>query len=166
MVLGWFKDGEGASKDENEIANAKTEFESACAETHEDKKSRANRIKIGLRCRAVIYTLFIEGAKEFEKFHKEKLEAIWEEKDPPKEPKPNNYQIIKSSQGDVVGYIPIEYAQAVYDIASDFQKKDISKEHAINLTQIVADNICNMLSLETSFNVLDFLREEQKDKKD
>ena len=70
MVLGWFKDGEGASKDENEIANAKTEFESACAETHEDKKSRANRIKIGLRCRAVIDTLFIEGAKEFEKFHK------------------------------------------------------------------------------------------------
>ena len=165
MVLGWFKDGEGASKDENEIANAKTEFESACAETHEDKKSRANRIKIGLRCRAVIDTLFIEGAKEFEKFHKEKLEAIWEEKDPPKEPKPHNYQVIKSSQGDVVGYIPIEYAQAVYDIASDFQKKDISKEHAINLTQIVADNICNMLSLETSFNVLDFLREEQKDKK-
>ena len=60
----------------------------------------------------------------------------------------------------------MEYAQAVYDIASDFQKKDISKEHAINLTQIVADNICNMLSLETSFNVLDFLRDEQKDKKD
>ena len=47
MVLGFFKDGENASEDENEIA--KTEFESACAETHEDKKSRANRIKIGLR---------------------------------------------------------------------------------------------------------------------
>ena len=164
MVLGWFKDGEDASKSENELAKAG--FESACAETHEDKTSRANRIKIGLRCRAVIDTLFIEGAKEFERFHKEKLEAIWEEKDPPKEPKPNNYQIIKSSQGDVVGYIPMEYAQAVYDIASDFQKKDISQEHAINLTQIVADNICNMLSLETSFNVLDFLREEQKDEKD
>ena len=163
MVLGWFKDGENVGKDGNEIA--KNEFESACAETHEDKKSRANRIKIGLRCRAVIDTLFIEGAKEFEKFHKEKLEAIWEEKNPPEEPKPNNYQIIKSSQGDVVGYIPMEYAQAVYDISSDFQKKDISKEHAINLTQIVADNICNMLSLETSFNVLDFLRDEQKDKK-
>ena len=163
MVLGWFKDGENVGKDENEIA--KIEFESACAETHEDKKSRANRIKIGLRCRAVIDTLFIEGAKEFEKFHKEKLEAIWEEKPPPEEPKPNNYQLIKSSQGDVVGYIPMEYAQAVYDISSDFQKKDISKEHAINLTQIVADNICNMLSLETSFNVLDFLRDEQKDEK-
>ncbi len=164
MVLSWFKDGEDASKGKNEIAKA--EFESACAETHEDKKSRANRIKIGLRCRAVIDTLFIEGAKEFERFHKEKLEAIWEEKDPPEEPKPNNYQIIKSSQGNVVGYIPIECAQTVYDIASDFQRKDISQEHAINLTQIVADNICNMLSLETSFNVLDFLREEQKDKKD
>ena len=163
MVLGWFKDGENLGKDENEIA--KIEFESACAETHEDKKSRANRIKIGLRCRAVIDTLFIEGAKEFEKFHKEKLEAIWEEKTPPEEPKPNNYQLIKSSQGDVVGYIPMEYAQAVYDISSDFQKKDISKEHAINLTQIVADNICNMLSLETSFNVLDFLRDEQEDEK-
>ncbi|MDA9688903.1 hypothetical protein N9V13_00605 [Betaproteobacteria bacterium] len=164
MVLGWFNDGENTKKDESEVA--KSEFESACAETHEDKKSRANRIKIGLRCRAVIDTLFIEGAKEFEKFHKEKLEALWEEKTPPKEPKPNNYQIIKSSQGDVVGYIPMEYAQSVYDIASEFQKKDISKEHAINLTQIVADNICNMLSLETSFNVLDFLRDEQKDKKD
>jgi len=163
MVLGWFKDEENASKDENEIA--KIEFETACAETHEDKKSRANRIKIGLRCRAVIDTLFIEGAKEFEKFHKEKLEAIWEEKEPPEEPKPSNCQIIKSSQGDVVGYIPMEYAQAVYDISSDFQKKEISKEHAINLTQIVADNICNMLSLETSFNVLDFLRDEQNDKK-
>ena len=163
MVLGWFEDGENVGKDENE--NAKIEFESACAETHEDKKSRANRIKIGLRCRAVIDILFIEGAKEFERFHKEKLEAIWEEKNPPEEPKPNNYQIIKSSQGDVVGYIPMEFAQAVYDISSDFQKKDISKEHAINLTQIVADNICNMLSLETSFNVLDFLRDEQKDKK-
>ena len=162
MVLDWFKDGENVGKDENEIA--KIEFESACAETHEDKKSRANRIKIGLRCRAVIDTLFIEGAKEFEKFHKEKLEAIWR-KNPPIEPKPNNYQIIKSSQGEVVGYIPMEYAHAVYDISSDFQKKDISKEHAINLTQIVADNICNMLSLETSFNVLDFLRDEQKDKK-
>ena len=70
MVLGWFKDGEDASKSENELAKA--DFESACAETHEDKKSRANRIKIGLRCRAVIDTLFIEGAKEFEKFHFEK----------------------------------------------------------------------------------------------
>ena len=163
MVLGWFEGGENVGKDANE--SAKIEFESACAETHEDKKSRANRIKIGLRCRAVIDTLFIEGAKDFEKFHKEKLEAIWEEKDTPEAPKPNNYQLIKSSQGDVVGYIPMEYAQAVYDIASDFQKKDISKEHAINLTQIVADNICNMLSLETSFNVLDFLREELKGKK-
>ena len=52
-----------------------------------------------------------------------------------KEPKPNNYQIIKSSQGDVVGYIPMEYAQSVYDIASDFQR--IFKEHAINNTDSV-----------------------------
>ena len=59
----------------------------------------------------------------------------------------------------------MEYAQAVYDIFG-FSKKDISKEHAINLTQIVADNICKMLSLETSFNVLDFLREELEEKKD
>ena len=59
MVLGWFKAGK-MQKSENELAKA--EFELACAETHEDKKSRANRIKIGLRCRAVIDTLFIEGA--------------------------------------------------------------------------------------------------------
>ena len=158
MVLDWFKDNKKTS--ESEIEQAKIEFDAACSETHEDKKSRANRIKIGLRCRAVIDKIFVEGAKEFEIYHERKLQAIWEDKPAPAEPNPNNFQIIKSTQGDVVGYIPLECAKAVYDIASDFQKKDISKEHAINMTQIVADNICSMLSLETSFNVLDFLRDE------
>ena len=158
MVLDWFKDNKKTTETEN--GKAKAEFDSACAETHEDKKSRANRIKIGLRCRAVIDKIFVDGAKAYETYHEQKLQALWEGKSPPEEPRPSNFQIIKSSQGDIVGYIPLKSAEAVYDIASDFQKKDISKEHAINLTQIVADNICSMLSLETSFNVLDFLRDD------
>ena len=161
MVLDWFKDNKKTTETENE--KAKADFESACAETHEDKESRANRIKIGLRCRAVIDKIFIDGAKEFEIYHEKKLQAIWEDQSPPQEPSPTNFQVIKSSQGEVVGYIPFDCAKEVYDVASDFQKKEISKEHAINLTQIIADNICSMLSLETSFNVLDFLRDEATD---
>ena len=160
MVLNWFSDNKKVTETENETA--KTEFDSACAETHEDKESRANRIKIGLRCRAVIDKIFIDGAKAYEIHHEEKLQALWDEKSPPENPRPNNFQLIKSSQGEVVGYIPLECAEAVYDIASDFQRKNISKEHAIKLTQIIADNICSMLSLETSFNVLDFLRDDSK----
>ncbi|MAC66636.1 MAG: hypothetical protein CMK54_01290 [Proteobacteria bacterium] len=157
MVLDWFKN----EKDEQEsnVIEAQKEFELACSETHEDKKSRANRVRIGLRCRAVIDKIFIEGAEQFERYHNDKLQAIWDGNSEPKTPVPKNFQIIKSSKGDVLGYIPIDSAKQIYDIASDFQTKKISKKHAIGLTQLIADNICNMLGLETSFNVLDFLKD-------
>ena len=46
MVLDWFNDKRKVTETENETAKA--EFEAACAETHEDKKSRANRIIISI----------------------------------------------------------------------------------------------------------------------
>ena len=57
-----------------------------------------------------------------------------------------------------------ENEEFYFNEKAHYWKKDISKEHAINLTQIVADNICSMLSLETSFNVLDFLRDDPENK--
>ena len=94
----------------SEASQAKKDFEDACNSKDNSRTVRSKRITIALRCRAVIDKTFVEGAQVYKKFSVSKLEAIWEQRSVPATPKAPQFQTIKSINGEIVGYIPQEYA--------------------------------------------------------
>lgn len=159
MTYNWFGKKIISHKDNSsKMASAKSDFEKACKKGHGDRNTKGFKIKIALRCRAVIDIIFIDGAKTYEKYADDKLEAIWNDNEIPIAPEAENYQPIKSSQGYIIGYIPKKFADKVFILGAEFQTKKITKTDAIERTQLIADEISLMLNVEESFDVLDFLR--------
>jgi hypothetical protein len=158
MFKDWFGK-KSNNKSPSIMDKAKQDFENACNLNLDNKQTRGLKIKIALRCRAVIDIIFIDGAKTYEKFAPEKLEAIWNENQVPDTPEAENFQSIKSSQGEIIGYIPIEHANKIFLIGGEFQTKKISKITAIRRSQLIANEISLLLNVENCFHVLDFLRD-------
>ncbi|OUV99799.1 MAG: hypothetical protein CBD16_07525 [Betaproteobacteria bacterium TMED156] len=141
---------------------AKKDFDLACNFDEDTRERKSIRIKIALRCRAVIDKTFVEGAEKFAKYKTDKLKAIWDQNKLPPEPEASSFQTINSMNGEIIGYIPKEYANQIFKIAGDYQNEEITIQSAIRQTQFIADEISSRLSLEESFKTLNFLREEFK----
>jgi hypothetical protein len=161
MILAWLNQKKEQNSN-SEALQAKKDFENVCDSKDDSRKMRSKRITTALRCRAVIDTTFVEGAEVYKKFSVSKLEAIWEQRAVPDTPKAPQFQTIKSINGEIIGYIPQEYASQVYEIAGNYQTEEISIETAIRQTQFIADEISKILRLEESFKTLNFLRDELK----
>ncbi len=80
--------------------------------------------------------------------------------DTPKAPAPKAFQQIKSVNGEIWAYIPLEAAEEVFKIGAAYQLEEISAEQAIALAQAVADKISEQLRLEQPFEALGFLKEQ------
>ena len=165
MIINWLTEH---AKDSTKYLRsaAKEDFEKACNISSDLREARGFKIRIALRCRAVIDKLFIEGANQYELYTQQKLHAIWHKKPAPPEPTPKNIQRIRSSHGEIFGYIPLKFAKKVYKVSKNFQARAITSHSAIKHTQLIADEISYIMGLEKSFEVLDFLREELKTKTD
>ncbi len=161
MIMSWLNK-KNEENTNSESVQAKKDYEDACNSTDDSRKMRSKRITIALRCRAVIDKTFVEGAEVYKNFSVTKLEAIWNQKPAPTSPKASSYQSIKSINGEIIGYIPQEFASKVYEIAGNYQTEEISIETAIKQTQFIADEISKNLCLEESFKTLNFLRDELK----
>ena len=161
MIMAWLNQKKEQNS-KSDALQAKKDFEDACVSKDNTRAMRAKRITIALRCRAVIDKTFVEGAEVYKKYSVDKLEAIWEQKPVPSIPKAPTFQKIKSINGEVTGYIPKKFASQIYEIAGNYQTKEISIETAIRKTQFIADEISKNLHLEESFKTLNFLRDELK----
>ena len=161
MIMTWLNQKKEQNS-KSDALKAKKEFEEACVSKDDTRAMRAKRITIALRCRAVIDKTFVEGAEIYKKYSVAKLKAIWEQKPVPSTPKASTFQKIKSINGEIIGYIPEKFASQIYEIAGNYQTKEISIQTAIRQTQFIADEISESLHLEESFKTLNFLRDELK----
>ena len=120
------------------------------------------RIRIALRCRAVIDKTFIEGAEKTAAFEEETMKAIVAGSEKPPEPVAAEYQQVASVSGDKVWvYLPNEYAEIAFALGGSYQRTDLSAEQAIDAMQGLADQIFSSeLGVDDPFLVLQFLRDE------
>ena len=74
MIINWLTEH---AKDSTKYLRsaAKEDFEKACNISSDLREARGFKIRIALRCRAVIDKLFIEGANQYELYTQEKLHA-------------------------------------------------------------------------------------------
>lgn len=146
-----------------EMIKAKQEYEKTCAETGDGRAEVAARIRMGLRCRAVLDKTFIDGAEKTADYTEKSMMAIASGDEKPPAPSPSSFQTIKSVNGEIIAYIPISYAEEVFKIGAAYQNEEISAEQSIELCQAIADKISEDLKLEPPFQALGFMREEMSE---
>jgi hypothetical protein len=146
-----------------EMIKAKQDYEKTCAETGDGRAEVSARIRMGLRCRAVLDKTFIDGAEKTADFTEKSMIAIASGDEKPAAPIPSSFQTIKSVNGEIIGYIPFAFAEEVFKIGAAYQNEEVSAEQSIELCQSIADKISEELKLEPPFQALGFMREDMSE---
>lgn len=146
--------------DKEQMVKAKQEFEAAINAKDDSRETRSMKLRMGLRCRAVLDKTFIEGAERTAAHSEASMLAVANDEEKPKAPSPKAFQSIKSVNGEILAYLPLEYVEEVFKVGAAFQLEEASPEQAIELCQAVADKISEALDLDQPFEALGFLKEQ------
>jgi len=141
------------------LLRAKEDFEAACRLQGSSREVRAARIRMGIRCRAVIDETFLEGIEKGAEHLEQCMVAVITGDPRPPLPQAGAFQKIKTINGPVMAYIPLEEAEEVFAIGGLYQREQISGEHALELVQEVANRISLLLQLDRPIEPLEFLSE-------
>ena len=148
------------SADKEAMVKAKQEYETAINAKDDSRETRTMKVRMGLRCRAVLDKTFIEGAERTAEHAEACLLAVANDEEKPKAPTPKAFQPIKSVNGEILAYLPLEFAEEVFKIGAAYQMEEGSPEQAIELCQAVAEKISEALDLDQPFEALGFLKEQ------
>jgi len=142
---------------------AQKDFEKA-SELKEDKarSSKQYCTRIALQSRTHIDKLFVEAAKKTEDFEAIAMEAMAAGESIPEKPIASPWLSIKSTDGLIYSYIPEKYANQIFAIAAAYQTVKIGRAGAIEQAQRSADTLFEDIGVSQSFNVLQFLRDEEE----
>jgi hypothetical protein len=143
-----------------EMLKAKQAYEQAVESEGDSREIRALRIRVALRCRAVLDKTFIEGAERTAEHAEASMLAIAADEEKPPAPKPSSFQTIKSVNGDILAYVPLPFAEEMFTIGAKYQLEEITAEQAIEFAQGVAERMSEQLKLDKPFEALNFLREQ------
>jgi hypothetical protein len=122
------------------LLRAKEDFEAVCRLQGSSREVRAARIRMGIRCRAVIDETFLEGIEKGAEHLEQCMVAVITGDPRPPLPQAGAFQKIKTINGPVMAYIPLEEAEEVF-------------------VQEVANRISLLLQLDRPIEPLEFLSE-------
>ena len=147
--------------EEDERLKAKAAYEKVAILESDGHEARSMRLGMSMLCRAHLDKTFVAGAQQTEAHEVALMVAIQQAKEAPEPPQAPLFQKIKSSSGEVMVYLPQEYADEAFAIGMLYQKTELSPEQAIDAAQRLADRICyDTLKLNAPFVALQFLRDE------
>lgn len=136
-------------------------YEKTAALTTDGHDAHSLRLRMGMLCRAHLDKTFVEGAKQAEAHDLACALAIQQGKPKPDLPQASLFQTVKSTAGEVVVYLPKEFAEEAFAIGMLYQRTELSAQQALTSAQRLADRISlDVLKLVTPFTALQFLREE------
>ncbi|MFM1881081.1 MAG: hypothetical protein RLZZ344_1315 [Pseudomonadota bacterium] len=141
------------------LVRAKEEFEAVCRLQGNAREVRVARIRMGIRCRAVIDETFLEGIEKCAEHLEQCMVAVITGDPRPPLPKAGAFQKIKTINGPAMAYIPLEEAEEVFSIGGLYQREQISDAQALELVQQVAHRISALLQLDRPIEPLEFLSE-------
>ena len=139
---------------------AQKEYEKALQIDGDYREARAFRMRIFLRARAHIDSLFVKATEQAEYFNELLLLNSAEGKPTPKKPSPDSFLKLKTSDGTIWSYLPQELSQKIFDLGWLYQGMIIEGPKAIVEAQKICDLIGEQLSASSQLRSLDFLREQ------
>ena len=151
------------SKSQKLKNKAKADYEKAL--TIADSPARDSRIfcvRIALKCRANIDAAFAKAASEIARYEELALIAIAKSTEAPPIPLADAFQLVKSGEEFTYTYIPERFADKVFATGVAYQTLKVTRAQAIGRTQAIANEIWKELGLTDPFEVLRFLRDEEK----
>ena len=151
------------SKSQKLKNKAKADYEQAL--TIADSPARDSRIfcvRIALKCRANIDAAFAKAASEIARYEELALIAIAKSTEAPPIPLADPFQLVKSGEEFTYTYIPERFADKVFATGVAYQTLKVTRAQAIGRTQAIANEIWIELGLTDPFEVLRFLRDEEK----
>ena len=147
-------------KVQQEMDQAKADFEKALDSKEDSKQSRALKSKIGLRVRSSIDKIFIDGAEKFAKYAELRLAATATGEEAPEPPRSSAFVKIRSVNGEIFSYFPEDKAEVIFQLGGKYQNVEIDAKTAIRRAQVIANQYAYDLDLENPLVVLQFLRDE------
>lgn len=136
-------------------------YEKVTTLSSDSHDARSARLRVGMLIRAHVDKTFISGAEQTAAWQEKVALAVVQGEEKPLLPQASEYQDIKSGSKPVCVYLPMEYAEAFFEMGARYQRTQIDARQAILEAQSLMDKICFQdLQLETPFEVLQFLREE------
>lgn len=136
-------------------------YEKVTALSSDSHDARSARLRVGMLIRAHVDKTFVNGAEQTAAWQEKVALAVVQGEEKPPLPQASEYLDIKSGSKPVCIYLPMEYAEAFFEMGARYQRTQMDARQAILEAQALMDRICFQdLQLETPFEVLKFLREE------
>jgi len=146
---------------EDDRTRAVAAYEKVAGITTESHEAHSLRLRMSMLCRAHLDKTFVAGAQQAEAYDMACALAVRDGKTKPEPPAAPLFQKVKSTAGDVMVYLPREFAQEAFQIGMLYQRTELSAEQAIAAAQRLADRISyEALKLTTAFTAVQFLRDE------
>ena len=151
--MGLFK----GMKQTKERQKAKSFYESSAKLASGSRETRKLRSVLGNRTSALIDMTFIDGAKRTEAYLEALQEATVQGKSAPEKPNPVCYREVKTVGGAVWAYLPKEYCDQYFALGSKYQQSLITPAAVLEISQTLAQEISEALSLDHPLMPLQFL---------
>jgi len=147
--------------EEDDRTRAVSAYEKTVSLAVDNHDAHSMRLRMGMLCRAHVDKTFVAGAQQTEAHELACALAMSQGKAQPEPPQAPLFQSVKSTAGDVLVYLPREYADEAFAIGMLYQRTELSAEQAIAAAQRLADRISyDALKLTRPFVALQFLRDE------
>jgi len=139
-------------------------FEKVTGLSSDSHDARSARLRLGMLIRAHADKTFVAGAEQTALWQEQVAQAVVKGEEKPPLPQASEYQQVKSGNKPIWVYLPQEYADGFFEIGARYQRVQIDAHQAIREAQSLMDRICFQdLQLETPFEILQFLRQEQQE---
>lgn len=136
-------------------------YEKVTGLSSDSHDARSARLRMGMLIRAHVDKTFVAGAEQTAAWQERVAQAVVNGEEKPPLPQASEYQDVKSGSKNVCVYLPLEEAQAFFDMGARYQRMQLNARQAIQEAQTLMDRVCFQdLKLESPFEVLQFLREE------
>jgi hypothetical protein len=149
-----------------EQKSSKDDYVKAMSLKGDSKQEVAFRLKIGLRARACVDRIFIDGAEKFAAYSEICLVAIAKDKPKPSPPESSCYPRIKTVNGEISGFLPEEFSKDIFALGGKYQNVEIDAKTAIRRAQVICNQVSYDLDLDNKIVALQFLRDELEEEGD
>ncbi|OUT96719.1 MAG: hypothetical protein CBC01_07810 [Betaproteobacteria bacterium TMED41] len=143
-----------------EQKSSKADYQKAVNLKGDSKQEAGFRLRIGLRARACVDKIFIDGAEKFAAYSEMCLVAIAKDQPKPKPPEASPYPRIKTVNGEISGYLPEDLAKDIFELGGKYQNVEIDAKTAIRRAQVICNQVSYDLNLDNKIMALQFLRDE------
>ena len=152
------------SKLEKLRANAQSDFLRCKELGASDRYNRMFVSRIAMRAKTNLDKIFVQGAKGEEKRQQELAKAVKEgKKNFPQREKHDGFNCLKGATGIIMSWVPEYYANAMYNLGSDYQIQEKNAHECIEAANKLAEKLKEELQTLQPIELLNFLKSNTAD---